>query len=135
MTNAAFSLISGIEHVALLAIDPDALADWYQRVLGATVAWASEKPPRTYLLRLGNDLVELGPAPAGSSSAPPPRDAPGLRHLALAVADFDAAVATLRERGVHFTTDELAGALPSRLIFFTDPEGNHLHLVWRPLAV
>jgi catechol 2,3-dioxygenase-like lactoylglutathione lyase family enzyme len=133
--DSTLPLISGVEHVALIATDPDALADWYQRALGATVAWASEKPPRTYLLRLGNDLLEVGPAPVGSSPAPQPRDAPGLRHLALAVDDFDAAVATLRERGVRFTTGELAGALPSRLIFFTDPEGNHLHLIWRPQTV
>lgn len=127
--------ITGIEHAAIIAVQTEELVAWYQRVLGATIVWASDKVPRAYFLRLGNDLIEMGPAPAGSS---PPRlsaDAPGLRHLAFTVSDFDAAVAVLREHGPTFTTEELSAARGARTIFFLDPEGNHLQLIWRPEAV
>jgi len=55
-----------------------------------------------------------------------------LRHIAFSVSDFDAAVAILRAANTTFTSEELAAARGARTIFFLDPEGNHLQLIWRP---
>jgi glyoxylase I family protein len=55
---------------------------------------------------------------------------PGIRHLALTVADFDAALADLRRKNVTFLT-EPQESKGNRTVFFTDPEGNILHLLQR----
>ena len=55
---------------------------------------------------------------------------PGIRHLALTVSDFDTAFVRLTSRGVHFITDPMESK-GNRVVFFTDPEGNILHLLQR----
>ena len=55
---------------------------------------------------------------------------PGIRHLAIAVDDFDAAEAKLRAQGVNVLGDAL-NIRGNRLVFFTDLEGNLIHLIHR----
>ena len=61
----------------------------------------------------------------------------GLRHLAFKVDDIDAAVMTMKSRGVEFCSDvqtvpntqvSYAGGVRKRLVYFHDPEGNLLEL-------
>jgi catechol 2,3-dioxygenase-like lactoylglutathione lyase family enzyme len=54
----------------------------------------------------------------------------GLRHLALTVADFPGVCARLKEKNVHFLTGPVVAGGNS-VVFFTDPEGNVLHLLHR----
>jgi predicted enzyme related to lactoylglutathione lyase len=67
-----------------------------------------------------------------SNAAPRPqamRD-PGFRHLAIAVTDFDAVLARLQSKSVTFlTAPEKSGG--NSLVFFTDCDGNILHLLHR----
>lgn len=56
--------------------------------------------------------------------------APGIRHLAIKVDDFDKGYEDLQTKGVNF----LAGPFENqgnRLVFFTDGDGNILHLIAR----
>jgi catechol 2,3-dioxygenase-like lactoylglutathione lyase family enzyme len=56
--------------------------------------------------------------------------AAGLRHLAIAVMDFDAVYERLKGKGVGFLTEpEKKGG--NALVFFTDCDGNILHLLER----
>jgi catechol 2,3-dioxygenase-like lactoylglutathione lyase family enzyme len=55
---------------------------------------------------------------------------PGIRHLALTVSDFDTAFVRLTAKGVHFITEPMESK-GNRVVFFTDPEGNILHLLQR----
>jgi len=55
---------------------------------------------------------------------------PGLRHMALTVSDFDAACARLKEAGVSFLTEKAASG-GNTTVFFTDCDGNILHLLHR----
>jgi catechol 2,3-dioxygenase-like lactoylglutathione lyase family enzyme len=55
---------------------------------------------------------------------------PGIRHLAIEVKDFDAAYAALRTRGVSFVAEPTNRA-GNRLVFFTDCDGNLVHLIHR----
>jgi catechol 2,3-dioxygenase-like lactoylglutathione lyase family enzyme len=68
-------------------------------------------------------------------SAPDTMPAPGmnpagLRHLALTVADFPEVYARLKGKGVRFLTDAQT-THGNSLAFFTDPDGNILHLLHR----
>jgi catechol 2,3-dioxygenase-like lactoylglutathione lyase family enzyme len=56
--------------------------------------------------------------------------APGLRHLAISVDDFDAAYDRLLKASVRFVT-EPAKVKGNRLVFFADGDGNLVHLVQR----
>ncbi len=58
---------------------------------------------------------------------------PGIRHLAISVDDFDAAMEELRKRGVEFLTQPI-DMQGNRLIFFSDGDGNFVHLIQSPAA-
>jgi glyoxylase I family protein len=123
-------LINGVEHVAIATADPHQLADWYIQHLnfmslldaGTTVYI---KSPNSVIL----EFVKADNLPA----RPQIRDA-GLRHIALAVDNLEAAHAQLSSAGVEFEAAPIL--LPGmRLFFFRDPEGNYLHLVPRETSL
>ena len=77
-------------------------------------------------------MIELMPVKdAGAEPASVARFAPGLRHLAFRVSDFDAAYAKLTELGVSFTTEIGQAVGGGKTILFRDPEGNELQIVQR----
>jgi catechol 2,3-dioxygenase-like lactoylglutathione lyase family enzyme len=124
-------MIRGIEHTAITSPQPKTLAAWYVDTLGFTVCYESAS---TMMVRAQNGYVlEI----TGSEGERPPQTlkTPGLRHLALLVDDFDAVCQTLRAKHVNFVS-EPAESKGNRVVFFTDPEGNYLHLLQRaqPLA-
>ena len=123
-------MFSGFEHTAIAAHDSKGLADWYIRMLGLQVVHDNGKTPPTYLLQAPDGtVIEILPAISGERIDYGQTQA-GLRHLALTVSDFDAALNYLRERGIEQFFDSRQSE-ESKLIFFRDPEGNILHLMWR----
>jgi glyoxylase I family protein len=116
----------GLEHTAIASPDPRKLAQWYIDHLGFHLNHESNG---NYFVRAANGaMLEIIP----SEGPPPPNKMkdPGLRHLAINVNDFDAAHASLRDRGVNFLGEPyLNGA--NRMVFFTDCDGNFVHLVQR----
>ena len=124
------NIFSGFEHTAIAARDSKSLADWYIRMFGLQVVHDNGKTPPTYLLRASDGtVVEILPATSGERIDYSQTHV-GLRHLALMVSDFDAALSYLREHGVDQFFDSRQSE-QSKLIFFRDPEGNILHLIWR----
>jgi glyoxylase I family protein len=123
-------MFSGFEHTAIAARDSEGLARWYIRMFNLQVVHDNGKTPPTYLLKaLDGSVIEILPASAGQKTDYA-QTQPGLRHLALTVTDFDAALNYLREQGIDQFFDSRQSE-ESRLIFFRDPEGNILHLMWR----
>jgi glyoxylase I family protein len=120
-------MIVGIEHAAIAAADPQALARWYVDTLGFEIVYNSG---RTVFVRAANgSMIEI--ITADGQRAPQTLKDPGLRHLAIAVSDFEAAYGRLKERAVSFVS-EPADSKGTKTVFFTDPEGNYLHLIQRP---
>ncbi len=120
-----------IEHLGLPARDPIALKDWYVNTLGAQLAFHNGKTPPTVLLRLpGGVMIEIY---AGESALPETADNKlnGWRHVALRVDSIEAAKAELESRGVKTTEEIKPAGGGGRVLFFSDPEGNLLHLVER----
>lgn len=119
-------MILGIEHAAIASSDPEKLAQWYVETLGFVVNYSSG---RTFFVKAPDgSMIEI--ITAEGERASHTLKAPGLRHLALAVSDFDAAYSRLQARGVSFLT-EPSESKGTRVVFFTDPEGNFLHLIQR----
>jgi glyoxylase I family protein len=127
-------MFTGFEHAAIAARDSKGLAEWYRRVIGLQVIYDNHNSPPTYLLQAPDGTVlEILPATEGEESKYGQRQV-GLRHLALTVTDFDAALSYLKNEGIDEFFDSRQSE-ESKLIFFRDPEGNILHLMWRAVPL
>jgi glyoxylase I family protein len=121
-----------VEHIGLAARDTTALKDWYLGALGAALVWGNGQTPPAWFVRLpGGLVIEIYPGGRGVAETAD-NSLHGWRHLALRVADLDAARARLEARGVKFTEPVKPAGGGGRVLFFQDPEGNLLHLVERP---
>jgi glyoxylase I family protein len=55
---------------------------------------------------------------------------PGIRHLAIEVDNFDQGYQLLKAKGANFVGDPFT-VQGNRLVFFTDADGNFVHLIER----
>jgi len=124
-------LIAAVHHIAIICADYERSKAFYTQVLGLQVlreVYREERQSWKLDLALGQQyIIELFSFPG-----PPPRpscpEACGLRHLAFAVTDMEAAVQQLQQHGVitePVRTDPHTG---KRFTFFTDPDGLPLEL-------
>lgn len=127
-------MLRAIHHVAIICSDYTRSKAFYTETLGLKVVHEVYREARdSWKLDLEVSpgvQVELFsfPAPPARVSRP---EAQGLRHLAFAVDDIDAAVATLTARGVvcePIRVDEYTG---QRFTFFADPDDLPLELYER----
>jgi catechol 2,3-dioxygenase-like lactoylglutathione lyase family enzyme len=120
-----------LEHLGLPARDPNALKDWYAKTLDAKVVFDNRQTPPMFLLSVpGGMMIEIY---AGDLALKDTANNKliGWRHVALRVPDLEAAKADLEQRGVKFTEEIKPAGGGGRVIFFSDAEGNLLHLVER----
>ena len=116
----------GLEHTAIASPSPKRLAQWYADHLGFHINFEYDG---NYFVRAQNgSMLEIIPS-EGARVEQKMRDE-GIRHLAIEVTDFDAAHAALKAQGVNFTGQPYVN-LGNRLVFFTDCDGNFVHLIER----
>jgi glyoxylase I family protein len=116
----------GLEHTAIASPSPAKLAQWYVDHLGFRINFEYDG---NYFVRAQNgSMLEIIPS-EGARAEQKMRDE-GIRHLAIEVTDFDAAHAALQARGVNFTGQPYLNQ-GNRLVFFTDCDGNFVHLIKR----
>jgi glyoxylase I family protein len=119
-------MIQGIEHTAIASPDPQKLAQWYVDQLDFKINYNSG---RTVFVKAPNGyMIEI--ITAEGERAPQTLKDPGIRHLAVAVTDFDAVYNRLRAAGVRFD-GEPVNRKGNKVVFFSDPDGNYLHLLQR----
>ena len=122
-------MVKGIEHTAIASPDPHKLARWYVEHLDFVVNYQSASSKTTFVKAPDGSMIEIIES-KGAPPAAPDMKAAGLRHLAIAVMDFDAVYERLKGKGVGFLTEpEKKGG--NALVFFTDCDGNILHLLER----
>jgi glyoxylase I family protein len=116
----------GLEHTAIASPNPKNLAQWYADHLGFHINFEYDG---NYFVRAANgSMLEIIPS-EGPRAAQKMRDE-GIRHLAIEVTDFDAAHEALKTQGVNFTGQPYVNQ-GNRLVFFTDCDGNFVHLIKR----
>jgi glyoxylase I family protein len=120
-------MFDGVEHVAIASPSPAALAQWYVDHLAFRQIYEYDG---NYFVKASNGAI-LEIIPAKGDRAEPKMYDPGLRHMAISVKEFDAAYSLLQGRGVKFLGEPYATPSGHRLVFFTDCEGNILHLIQR----
>lgn len=116
-------MYKGIDHTAIASPDPEDLAGWYQRTLGFPI---SHRIEANIFLR-APDGTTLEIIPSEGNRGKTEIKTPGIRHLAIAVEDFEAAMEDLRRKGVEI--DRILKVQGHLLAFFGDPDGNILHLI------
>jgi glyoxylase I family protein len=118
-------MFKGLEHTAIASPNPERLANWYVDHLDFHINFSYEG---NYFVKAANGTV-LEIIPSDGDRAEQGMKSPGIRHLAIAVDDFDAASAALAAKGVALQKAfEVKG---NRLQFFTDCDGNLIHLIHR----
>ena len=119
-------MIQGIEHTAIASPDPQKLAEWYVRNLDFTINYNSG---RTVFVKAPNGtMIEI--ITSEGERAPQTLKDPGIRHMAIAVTDFDSVYKRLQAAQVRFEGEPLH-TKGNKVVFFTDPDGNYLHLLER----
>jgi glyoxylase I family protein len=126
-----------IHHVAIICADYARSKAFYVEVLGLPVLAEHYRAQRdSYKLDLG--LPDGGQIELFSFPSPPPRpsrpEAQGLRHLAFAVDDVEAARAHLVSHGVAVEPTRVDEFTGRRFTFFADPDGLPLELYETPPA-
>ncbi len=116
----------GIEHFAIASPNPKRLAEWYVSNLEFEISF--EYAGNYFVEARDGSLIEIVPAEGERAKAE--MRTPGMRHIAIAVDDFDTAYRQLRQQGVAFTGEPYANE-GNRLVFFTDADGNLVHLIQR----
>jgi glyoxylase I family protein len=118
-------MFKGLEHTAIASPNPERLANWYVKFLGFHINFQYEG---NFFVKAPNGSV-LEIIPSEGERMAEGMKAPGIRHLAILVDDFDAASAALGSAGVELQKPlQIKG---NRLQFFTDCDGNLIHLIHR----
>jgi len=101
-------------------------------MLGARTIFTNGQSPPMFLLSLpGGVLLEIYPGDFALAETANNK-LNGWRHVALRVEAIETGRAELERRGVKFTEEIKPAGGGGRVLFFSDPEGNLLHLVERP---
>lgn len=114
------------DHVHLRVNDPDAVAAWFEDVLGAEEVRA---PGRVDVI-LGGQKIFLLKAPDTDKPSPahPHR---GLDHFGLRVTDINQVTEHLKAKGVRFTAEPHTPRPGIRIAFIEGPEGISIEILER----
>ncbi|HYP05162.1 MAG TPA: VOC family protein [Bryobacteraceae bacterium] len=120
-------MFKGLEHTALASPNPRALAQWYVDHLEFVINF--EYDGNYFVRAKDGSMLEI--IPSVGERGPQNLKDPGIRHMAVDVDDFDEALSVLRAKNVNFIGEPFENQ-GNRLAFFTDLDGNYLHLIRRP---
>ena len=120
------------DHIHLRCADPEATAQWFERMLGAEVIRSMQQGKPRIDLKLGGVNIFIAPVVAGDGVNPPPTTPyQGLDHFGLTVSGIDAVVAELKAKGAQFTREPTTVRPGVRVAFLRAPEGVSIELLDR----
>jgi catechol 2,3-dioxygenase-like lactoylglutathione lyase family enzyme len=120
------------DHVHLRTTDPEATAQWYERILGAEVIRSMQQGKPRIDLKLGGINIFIAAVVAGDGVNPPPTTPyQGLDHFGLTVTGIDAIAADLKAKGVEFTKEPTTIRPGVRICFIRGPQGISIELLER----
>jgi lactoylglutathione lyase len=120
------------DHIHLRTANPDAMAEWFEKMLGAEVVRTMQQGKPRIDLKLGGAKIFIAPVAPGEAV----NDAPaipyrGLDHFGLSVTGIDAIAADLKKKGVEFTREPTTVRPGTRVCFIKAPEGVSIELLDR----
>ena len=122
------------DHIHLRSPDPEATAQWFERMLGAEIIRSMQEGAPRIDLRLGGANIFIAPTKAGDGvHAAPVTPYQGLDHFGLTVRGIDAVAAELKAKGVEFTREPATIRPGVRVCFIRGPQGISIELLERNL--
>jgi lactoylglutathione lyase len=120
------------DHIHLRTANPEAMAQWFETMLGAQVLRSVQEGKPRIDLKLGGANIFIAPVAAGDGvNAPPSTPYRGLDHFGLAVSGIDAIASDLKNKGVEFTKEPTTVRPGVRICFIRGPEGVSIELLDR----
>jgi catechol 2,3-dioxygenase-like lactoylglutathione lyase family enzyme len=123
------------DHIHLRSPNPEATAQYYERMFGAEVLRSTQQGKPRIDLKLGGANIFIAPVASGDGVNPPPTTPyQGLDHFGLTVSGIDAIAAELKAKGVEFTKEPTTVRPGVRVCFIRGPEGVSIELLERTAA-
>ena len=122
--------ITGLGHVAIRVKEITRTLDFYERKLGFDKMFELQRDGKLWIvyLRITDDqYLEIFPDAIGDTV--PAREALGLNHICLTVADLDAVAAKVEAAGIALTAQKKLGADGNRQAWIEDPDGNRIEFM------
>ena len=120
------------DHIHLRSPDPEATAQWFERMLGAEVIRSTQEGKPRIDLKLGGAKIFIAQVKAGDGvNAAPTTPYQGLDHFGLSVQGLDSIAAELERKGVEFTTRPATPRPGIRVCFLRGPQGISIELLER----
>ncbi len=120
------------DHVHLRSPDPEATAQWFERMLGAQVIRSLQDGKPRIDLKLGGVNIFIAPvAPGDGVNAPPTTPYQGLDHFGLSVSGIDEVAAELKAKGAEFTMEPRIPRPGIKICFLRGPQGVSIELLER----
>ncbi len=120
------------DHVHLRTPDPEATAQWFERMLGAEVIRSTQQGAPRIDLKLGGANIFLAPVKSGDGvNEPPVTPYQGLDHFGLTVSGIDAVAADLKAKGVVFSMEPTVPRPGIKICFLRGPQGISIELLDR----
>ena len=123
------------DHIHLRTTDPEKMAQWFERALGAEVIRSMQQGAPRIDLKVGGANIFIAPVAAGDgTNAAPSTPYRGLDHFGLLVDGIDAIASELKAKGVEFTREPTTVRPGVRVCFIRGPEGVSIELLERKAA-
>jgi len=120
------------DHIHLRTPNPEAMAQWFEKMLGAEVLRSVQQGQPRIDLKLGGANIFIAPVKEGDgTNAAPTIPYRGLDHFGLMVRGIDAVAADLKKKGVEFTREPTTVRPGVRVCFIKAPEGVSIELLDR----
>jgi lactoylglutathione lyase len=120
------------DHIHLRTTNPDAMAAWFEKMLGAQVLRSTQDGKPRIDLKLGGANIFIAPVKEGDgTNTAPTIPYRGLDHFGLSVSGIDAIAADLKAKGVEFTKEPTTVRPGVRICFIRAPEGVSIELLDR----
>ena len=118
------------DHIHLRSPDPEATAQWFERMLGAQVIRSTQQGKPRIDLKLGGANIFIAAVAAGHGiNAPPQTPYQGLDHFGLAVSVIDAIAAELKAKGAEFSKEPHSPRPGIKICFLRGPQGISVELL------
>ena len=120
------------DHIHLRSPDPEATAQWFEKMLGAEIIRTMQQGKPRVDMKLGGQNIFIAPVAAGDGvNAAPKTPYQGLDHFGLFVKNVDAVAADLKKKGVEFTMDPNVPRPGIKICFIRGPQGISIELLDR----
>ncbi len=120
------------DHIHLRSPDPEATAQWFERMLGAEVIRSTQAGKPRIDLKLGGAKIFIAQVSPNDGVNPPPQTPyQGLDHFGLAVSGIDAIAAGLKAKGAEFTKEPHSPRPGIKICFLRGPQGISIELLDR----